>query len=49
MKRTTVRIEKQQRAQQQQKAREAIFNGIMAVDPPKYYPTVEHIDDDPNW
>nr|CAD2170443.1 unnamed protein product [Meloidogyne enterolobii] len=49
MKRTTVRLEKQQRAQQQQKAREDIFTGIMAVDPPKYYPTAEHIDDDPNW
>uniref|UniRef100_A0A915LGJ3 Small integral membrane protein 14 n=1 Tax=Meloidogyne javanica TaxID=6303 RepID=A0A915LGJ3_MELJA len=49
MKRTTVRLEKHQRAQQQQKAREDIFTGIMAVDPPKYYPTAEHIDDDPNW
>ncbi|KAL7077200.1 hypothetical protein ACQ4LE_004103 [Meloidogyne hapla] len=49
MKRTTVRLEKQQRAQQQQKAREAIFSGVMAVDPPKYYPTAEHIDDDQNW
>lgn len=49
MKRTTVRMEKQLRTEQQQKAREAIFTGIMAVDPPKFYPTAEHIDDDPNW
>ena len=48
MKRTTVQIERQQRIQQQQIVNEAIQSGKIAYGPPPYYPTVEHIDDDPN-
>jgi hypothetical protein len=48
MKRTTVKLERQQKLQQQQKQlKESMENGKMG--PPAYYPTVEHIDDDPNW
>lgn len=49
MKRTTVQMERKEKMQQQQKASELIATGKAVVEPPRFYPVVEHIDDDPNW
>ncbi|KAL3087294.1 hypothetical protein niasHT_020557 [Heterodera trifolii] len=48
MKKTTIRIERQRKQNERERTKEQISAGKLEVLPPRHYPTVEHIDDDPN-
>ncbi|KAL3078824.1 hypothetical protein niasHS_014606 [Heterodera schachtii] len=48
MKKTITRIERQKKQNERERTKEQISAGKLEVLPPRHYPTVEHIDDDPN-